>query len=197
MVDRGNARETRHETIFDYLRRELRRLRRGDDDLPFDLNGGYVGYFGYELKADCGGDAAHRSPLPDAAFVFADRLIVFDHRERHTYVLCLRARRRTRASAGSARHAGGSVPCRRSPTQPLPIRRAPVEFRLSRSYETYLDDIRRMPGPPARRRDVRGLPDQPRQHRAAAGSARALPDAAAHQPGTVLGVPAVRRRTRC
>src|ERR1044072_2099984 len=81
--------ETHHETIFDYLRRELRRLRRRDDDLPFDLNGGYVGYFGYELKADCGGDAAHRSRLPDAAFVLADRLIVFDHRDRHTYVLSL------------------------------------------------------------------------------------------------------------
>jgi para-aminobenzoate synthetase len=45
--------------------------------------------FGYELKADCEGDAAHRSSLPDAAFVFADRLIAFDHVERATHVLCL------------------------------------------------------------------------------------------------------------
>jgi para-aminobenzoate synthetase len=45
--------------------------------------------FGYELKADREGDAACRSSLPDAAFVFADRLIAFDHVERATYVLCL------------------------------------------------------------------------------------------------------------
>ena len=27
--------------------------------------------------------------MPDAAFVFADRLIAFDHVERRTYVLCV------------------------------------------------------------------------------------------------------------
>jgi anthranilate/para-aminobenzoate synthase component I len=58
------------------------------DELPFDLNCGFVGSFGNELKADCEGDAAHRSSLPDAAFAFADRLIAFDHVERATYVLC-------------------------------------------------------------------------------------------------------------
>ncbi len=80
-VDRGDVDASVHqETIFDYLRRELRRLSAPRTTLPFDFNCGFVGYFGYELKADCGGDAAHRSPLPDAAFVFADRLIVFDHR---------------------------------------------------------------------------------------------------------------------
>ena len=142
MVDRGNARETRHETIFDYLRRELRRLRRGDDDLPFDLNGGYVGYFGYELKADCGGDAAHRSPLPDAAFVFADRMIVFDHRERHTYVLSLSTSTEGQRWVGQTCRRLRSLPPVADPVAADPPR--PVEFRLSRSYETYLDDIRRI-----------------------------------------------------
>ncbi len=84
-------------------------------DLPFDFNCGFVGYFGYELKADCEGNDAHRSTMPDAAFVFADRLIAFDHVEQCTYVLCRRRARRGRAgaTAGSPRRACGSRRCRR------------------------------------------------------------------------------------
>jgi hypothetical protein len=33
-IERNGSVEVRHETIFDHLRRELRRLRRRDDDLP-------------------------------------------------------------------------------------------------------------------------------------------------------------------
>ena len=36
-------------------------------ELPFDFTCGFAGYLGYELKADCGGELVHRSPLPDAA----------------------------------------------------------------------------------------------------------------------------------
>ena len=81
--------ESHNESIFDYLGRELRRLRPLAAGLPFDFDCGFAGYFGYELKADCGGAAAHRATTPDAAFVFADRLIAFDHQERHTYLLAL------------------------------------------------------------------------------------------------------------
>lgn len=41
--------------------------------LPFDFWGGYVGYLGYELKAQAGGSAAHASELPDAALFRVDR----------------------------------------------------------------------------------------------------------------------------
>ena len=93
------------ESIFDYLSREGRRLRYLADDLPFDFNCGFVGYLGYELKADCEGSAAHASAMPDAAFVFADRLIAFDHVERTTYVLgCRRARRGRGGRALDPRH---------------------------------------------------------------------------------------------
>ncbi|WP_010148996.1 aminodeoxychorismate synthase component I [Serinicoccus profundi] len=40
---------------------------------------GFVGYLGYELKAETGGSAAHRSPWPDAWLTFADRGVVLDH----------------------------------------------------------------------------------------------------------------------
>ena len=137
--------EVRRETIFDYLRRELRTMRRSADELPFDLNGGFVGYFGYELKAVSGGNATHRSSLPDAAFILADRLIAFDHRDGTTYVVCL---------ADRAHRAEGrrwvDTTCRQLDALPDLVDPAPasrhqqVEFRLSRSYETYIDDIRRI-----------------------------------------------------
>ncbi|RSM47541.1 aminodeoxychorismate synthase component I [Actinoplanes sp. ATCC 53533] len=74
---------------FDYLQRELARRRVDDPSLPFDFTGGYVGYFGYEMKAECGAVNRHRAATPDASWLFADRLVVVDHQEHVTYVLCL------------------------------------------------------------------------------------------------------------
>lgn len=86
-VERAGEVEVRSESIFDYLERELGRLRPISAELPFDC--GFAGYLGYELKAECDGAAAHRASTPDAAFTLADRLIAFDHQERHTYLLSL------------------------------------------------------------------------------------------------------------
>ena len=78
-----------HETLFAYLSRELARLHTDSPELPFDLNGGFVGYLGYELKADCGASAEHEAELPDAWLLFADRLVVIDHELDRTHVLAL------------------------------------------------------------------------------------------------------------
>jgi para-aminobenzoate synthetase len=78
-----------HESVFDYCKRELARLRADAPELPFDFACGFAGYFGYELKAECGGTLVHRSSLPDAALVFCDRLIAFDHDERRVHLLAL------------------------------------------------------------------------------------------------------------
>jgi para-aminobenzoate synthetase len=68
--------------VFDYLKRELARRRVDDPSLPFDFTGGYVGYFGYEMKAECGAVNRHRAAMPDASWLFADRLVVVDHQDR-------------------------------------------------------------------------------------------------------------------
>ncbi|MFE4456516.1 aminodeoxychorismate synthase [Nocardia tengchongensis] len=75
--------------ILDYLSGELHRRRIDFPDVPFDFAGGYVGYLGYEMKADCGAAAAHRAPTPDAQWIFADRLIVVDHEAGRTHLLAL------------------------------------------------------------------------------------------------------------
>ncbi|MGC4975949.1 aminodeoxychorismate synthase component I [Streptomyces sp. DT199] len=76
-------------SVFDYLKRQLDNRRVDATGLPFDFTGGYVGYFGYEMKADCGSSNRHRSPAPDAAWLFADRVIAVDHEEGFTYAVCL------------------------------------------------------------------------------------------------------------
>ncbi|MFF7545931.1 aminodeoxychorismate synthase component I [Streptomyces canus] len=76
-------------SVFDYLGRQLTSRRVDGAGLPFDFTGGYVGYFGYETKADCGSPNRHTSEVPDACWLFADRLIAVDHLKRFTYAVCL------------------------------------------------------------------------------------------------------------
>lgn len=63
--------------FFDWLKADLAARETVASDLPFAL--GWVGYLGYELKAECGGEAVHASEHPDAQLMFADRALVFDH----------------------------------------------------------------------------------------------------------------------
>jgi para-aminobenzoate synthetase len=75
-------------TIFDYLETQLavRRVE-APPGLPFDPACGYVGYFGYELKADCGSRNKHAAITPDAQWIFADRTVTVDHEAGRTYVV--------------------------------------------------------------------------------------------------------------
>jgi para-aminobenzoate synthetase len=158
-VECGGESTVLRESIFEYLEGELARLRPpaadlGAADLPFEFDCGFAGYLGYEAKADCGSPNAHVSPHPDAAFVFADRLLVFDHEQDHTYLLCLHEKEGEKQAnewlsatearlldlaepAGSgATGEGSGEPPRRCSTEPSPV--AP---QLARSRQQYLDDI--------------------------------------------------------
>ncbi|MFB7918450.1 aminodeoxychorismate synthase component I [Streptomyces sp. NPDC056061] len=56
--------------------------------LPFQFRPGFVGYFGYELRADTERMTVSRhSRLPDARFLLTDRYVVVDHRESRVYLL--------------------------------------------------------------------------------------------------------------
>ncbi len=143
-IESANGSEVLEESIFDYLSREMRHMRHISHDLPFDFNCGFVGYFGYELKAECEGSDAHRSSMPDAAFLFADRLIAFDHVEHCTYVVCAtepgRAEEADRWIAETSLRLA-SLPPIDEPEWHGAALPEPVKFRLSRSHERYLEDI--------------------------------------------------------
>jgi len=155
-VARGGEAEVHSESILDHLARETARLPAAPD-LPFDFACGFAGYLGYEVKADCGSPNAHSSPHPDAALVFADRLLAFDHEDGHTHLLCLHqsgeereaeawlsatAARLAALGAGTPIGAAGEgppePPGRRS-DEPSPA--GPTALRPARSHAEYLADI--------------------------------------------------------
>ena len=133
------------ETVFEVLAEVLDERRcPSPTGLPFDFNGGFVGWFGYELKAECGFTGRHRSALPDAAFLFADRILVFDHAENAVHLVALE-----NGAAGPDRDRWFDateselrrVPCP-PPVVPAPASDRPAIF-PRRHAEGYLDDIGR------------------------------------------------------
>ncbi len=81
--------ETIGESIFDYLQSALAAHRTDSSELPFEFCGGYLGYFGYELKGECGGEYRHESDLPDAYFLRVSRFVAFDHASGECYVVAV------------------------------------------------------------------------------------------------------------
>ncbi|MGQ0838940.1 aminodeoxychorismate synthase component I [Actinokineospora sp.] len=75
------------EEFLAWLDADLAARRVEVPELPFDFALGWVGYLGYELKAECGGARAHHAPDPDAQLVFADRALAFDHATGEVYLL--------------------------------------------------------------------------------------------------------------
>jgi para-aminobenzoate synthetase len=71
--------ETRIEaTILDLLRCRLAERQVEAASGGGGFGGGYVGYLGYELKADLGSPCTQRADTPDACLMFATRAVVFD-----------------------------------------------------------------------------------------------------------------------
>lgn len=141
-IAEGGVVQTRNQSILEYLGRELERRRCHADDLPFDFNCGFVGYLGYELKAECGARAAYSSPYPDAAMIFADRMIAFDHHESAVWLVSL-------VPNGGAEWAEAwfdetqAALDRLAPAAPVarPETAPPVVFHLADDHDTYLRNI--------------------------------------------------------
>jgi para-aminobenzoate synthetase len=157
---RADGREVEQGSIFDVLDRELAaRPLAADADLPPGLIGGFVGYLGYECKADCGSPNAHRSDVPDAVMMLANRIVTIDHVEDCTHLLavCMGAGRDAEIAEaqrwldlaerevaglmgpGRATATAAGEEARQTPEEDL----EPVDFRCGRGREQYLADIAR------------------------------------------------------
>ncbi len=76
--------------FFAFLEDQLaQRAVPAPEGLPFEFNLGYVGYLGYELKAEATGAEAYCAEEPDAALLFVDRMLALDHHEGIAYLLAL------------------------------------------------------------------------------------------------------------
>jgi para-aminobenzoate synthetase len=147
VVDRdGN--ETKHPggSLFDYLDEQLRARACPDAPAaPFAFIGGYVGWIGYEARAEAGTRGRHASPTADAAMIFADRVLAFDHRSASVYACAISpagheadGRRWLADTAATLAGLRG-----RGATPPAPFATDPVPAVPDRSREQYLADIAR------------------------------------------------------
>ena len=140
-------------SIFSVLDRELAAVATppppGDDGPGFV--GGFVGYLGYECKADCGSPNAHRSDVPDAVLLFANRVVAVDHVHHRTHVVALArgedpdAERWLDEAQAAVEAALATAPEDLPPgpaLSPDPPAQ-PVTFRAGRGREQYLADIAR------------------------------------------------------
>lgn len=148
--------QTRQTSIFEALGNALRRLSLDPPEgIDPGLIGGYVGYLGYECKVDCGAATAHRSDVPDAVMMFADRLIAVDHIGHRTHLLALSAGPQDERQAHewldhAERCAREAIerPAPR-PARPAagdgadPEAAAPVVFHCGRGQAQYIADIQR------------------------------------------------------
>ncbi|MDN3279349.1 aminodeoxychorismate synthase component I [Frankia sp. RB7] len=134
---------TRRTGIFEYLARI--EPSRPEPAPPCPFVGGYVGWFGYELRNDCGSQTDRRATTPDAMFIYSDRFIAVDHVEKKTYVLAIdepsNADRAKKWIDHTIAMIERMVPSAIPEVQDIP--NEPIKFFLDRDKETYLSDIRR------------------------------------------------------
>ncbi|MFJ8473284.1 aminodeoxychorismate synthase component I [Kitasatospora sp. NPDC094011] len=150
-VRSGDTVEVVRGAFLDWLDADLRSLRTEVPELPFDFALGWVGCLGYELKAECGGDRAHRSPDPDAVMVFADRAVVLDHGTGAVHLLALVEEGRDEGGAddrdrSAAAWLSTTTALLAGPAavlaDPAPVRPGePVPLRLRHRRRTYLQLI--------------------------------------------------------
>jgi para-aminobenzoate synthetase len=157
--------DLRHGSIFELLGDEMKDL---DAEPPIGVDrglmGGYVGYLGYELKADCGATNEHSSDLPDAALMLANRVVAVDHARQRTHVFALvrnnpvdgpesadmerfsAHRQEQTAWLESTTRLAAAAICDPPPERPLDPPAEPgshVTFRVGRGRARYLADIER------------------------------------------------------
>ncbi|WP_200840990.1 aminodeoxychorismate synthase component I [Geminicoccus flavidas] len=129
------------ERLFDALARWLmeRRIER-PAGLDVPCLPGWVGYLGYELKADAGAAAAHQAATPDARLIFADRIVAFDHLQDRIVLL---AADHTDAAERAAAWFDAIAPrIREAPALPPPrLPATPLRFAPHQDDRTYLAQI--------------------------------------------------------
>jgi para-aminobenzoate synthetase len=151
-VERAGKRSVEMGSIFDVLDRELAgRAVAADGGPACGLLGGFVGYLGYECKADCGSPNVHRSDVPDAVLMFANRVVAVDHTrgETHLLALCREDEREGRAWLAHAEMRVRELLRSDEAATARPVLMGegregePVRFIVGRGREQYLADIAR------------------------------------------------------
>jgi len=145
--------KTERGSIFHILDRELyNRAIEPPAEPAGGLLGGFVGYLGYECKADCGSANVHKSDMPDATLMLANRVVAVDHSNRRTslFAVCHEGEEdeverwldEAEAAVLKLLSEPDAVRSAPPPASHEPPER-PVVFRCGRGREQYLADIAR------------------------------------------------------
>jgi para-aminobenzoate synthetase len=145
---RADGHSVEYGSIFDVLDREIAAHA---IEAPAELHGllgGFVGYLGYECKADCGSPCVHRSDMPDAIVMLANRVLAVDHERHVTHLLVVCAGQDAEADEwlDEAEVVVRELLCTPAPMAPEIRTEAPthpLRFRCGRGREQYLADIAR------------------------------------------------------
>jgi para-aminobenzoate synthetase len=86
-VIRGESKHVERQSIFDYLAAHVDAAPENPPPCPFV--GGHVGWFGYELRNDCGAPTHRRASTPDALFLCVDRYVAVDHTGGRSYLVAV------------------------------------------------------------------------------------------------------------
>jgi para-aminobenzoate synthetase len=108
------------------------------------FTGGLVGYLGYELRAECSSPISQRSSFPDAALLFADRLIAYDHQDARAHVVALAEAGGHEEALAWAQGTAERLRALGSAPTPPPLPDTPggvSEFHLRQDAAEYLRDI--------------------------------------------------------
>lgn len=145
-------------SIFEYLKEKLR-VESGELKVENETNrskefsilnsqfsiftGGFVGYFGYELQNECGGNTPHKSDLPDAYFFFADRIIVFDHFEKKVYLVCVsESEKEAEEWFGKIKSNIKNPADAKAMAGKQKLKNNKSGFKLARNHQQYIQDIK-------------------------------------------------------
>lgn len=143
VIDDANGHRTETIDIFEYLQREHPSRPQSAPPCPFV--GGHVGWFGYEMRHDCGSPTMRRATTPDALLIRSDRFIAVNHLEGKTYVCAIDHP----GEAGRAQYWIQStlkrIESARRPPMELPdaAGRDPLEFLMRDGKASYLSKVAR------------------------------------------------------
>ncbi len=139
-IQKDGIRRTENVDIFTYLERARSSPPMEPPPVPFV--GGFIGWFGYELRSLCGSPHAQWPQAPHALFFRVDRFIAIDHAAAVTYVVAVH----DAPGADDALEWIESTVARLeeapAPTvEGRPVCRTRIDFFLDRDKATYMRDI--------------------------------------------------------
>lgn len=142
-IDDARGRRTENVDIFEYLQREHPSRPQSAPPCPFV--GGHVGWFGYELRHDCGSPTTRRAATPDALWVRSDRFIAVNHLDGKTYICAIDSPGEAERAQHWIRSTLKRIESANRPPLNFPdvIDRGPLAFLMKDGRASYLSKVAR------------------------------------------------------